>query len=55
MVQTDQTLPHINGPPLQGRNFVTADAIGESETTMLEDIVDWIMEILEIFCDLSDN
>ena len=55
MAQTDQTSPHIKGPPLQGRNFVTADAIGERETTTQEDISDRIMEMLETLCDLSDN
>ena len=55
IVQTDQTLTHINGPPLQGRNFVTADAIGETETTTPEDIAYRITEMLGTFCDLSDN
>ena len=55
MVQTDQTLPHINGPPLQGHNFFTADTIGETETTTPEDIADRITEMMETFCDLSGN
>ena len=55
MVQTDKISPHINGPPIQGCNFVTADAIGETETTTPEDIADRITEMLETFCDLSDN
>ena len=55
MVHTDRTSPHSNGSPLQGRNFVTVDVIGETEATTPEDIAYWITLILETFRDLSAN
>ena len=42
-VPLDQNSPHQNISPLQGRNFITAEAIGEAEATTLEDIAAWIM------------